>query len=73
MISKESFEGWKELAATKEVFQVLLDFRQRMMESWADGQYDQQKILEAMSKCQAYQDFVDLNYGTVKEFYGVTE
>ena len=73
MIDREVFQAWKELDSTKEVFKVLMDFRQKMMESWADGQFSGDESVKASAQCQANQDLVNLNYETIKEFYGVTE
>lgn len=73
MIEKDTFEQWKSSEATKEVFQVLMEFRRQMMELWAEGKYDPQQNLEATAKCQLYKDFVELDYETIQELYGVNK
>lgn len=73
MISKEVFQAWKESDSTKAVFKVIMDFRQKMMESWAEGEFSGDEAVKASAQCQANQDLVNLDYETIKEFYGVTE
>lgn len=73
MIERELFETWKESEATQQVFKILIDFNQQMMNTWAQGNFSPERAEKASIQCQANLDLVNLDYDTIKELYGVNE
>ena len=75
-MNKEDYIEWKGLPLTKSFHKFLLDYRQSLMEAWADGQFSLQameasllKNTEAMAKCQCYHDLANLEADFIENFY----
>ena len=75
-MTKEDFEEWSNMPLTKEFFQYLKDYRDELMEAWADGYYTLDTIeastlknIEALAKAQCYKDLYELETDYIENFY----
>ena len=73
MITEQEFEHWKGLDSTKQVFKLLMEMRQEMMDLWANGSYVDEYSRDAFTTCRAYKYIAEMDYEVVKNFYGVDE
>jgi len=72
-------EEWETLVGRpewKKLRKFLLDYRQRTMEEWADGQFQRDvqaerdnQTTDACVRCQVYMDLASLEYKDIAEFY----
>lgn len=79
-MTKDEYEQWKHHPLTEKFHQFLCDYRQGLMNRWAEGEFslpDLQaaavKNLEAMAKCQCYKDLVELDADFISQWYSKGE
>jgi hypothetical protein len=70
-MSKEDYQQWKDHPLTQRFHQYLRDYRQAVMEKWAQGDYlpDNPETLMAVARCQMADELADLADDWIADFY----
>lgn len=70
-MSKEDYQQWKDHPLTQRFHQYLKDYRQALMEKWAQGALspDSQEALMAVARCQMADEIATLEDDSIAEFY----
>lgn len=68
-MDKDKFDAWVNHPQTKEFFQYLRDYRQAVMERWANGRLSGDDSLMAMARAQQADEIVNLDADAITEFY----
>jgi hypothetical protein len=70
-MSKEEYQQWKDHPLTKQFHQYLRDYRQTLMDKWAQGGYhpSSPEALMAVARCQMAEEIVTLDDDWIANFY----
>jgi hypothetical protein len=70
-MDKEQYQEWKDHPLTKQFHRYLLDYRQAVMEKWAQGKYppESPEALMAVARCQMADELATLEDDWIAEFY----
>jgi len=70
-MTKEEYQQWKDHPLTKQFHQYLRDYRQTLMEKWAQGGYHPSSPdgLMAVARCQMADEIATLDDDSIDEFY----
>lgn len=69
-MSKEQYQEWAAHPLTQQFHQYLRDYRQQLMDRWAQGQMvDSQDQLMAVARCQMADEIATLDNDSISEFY----
>jgi hypothetical protein len=70
-MSKEDYQQWKDHPLTKAFHQYLRDYRQALMEKWAQGALapSSPESLMAVARCQMADEIATLEDDSIAEFY----
>lgn len=70
-MSKEDYQQWKDHPLTQQFHQYLRDYRQTLMEKWAQGALspDSPELLMAVARCQMADEIATLDDDSIAEFY----
>ena len=70
-MSKEEYQQWKDHPLTQQFHQYLRDYRQTLMEKWAQGGYQptSPESLMAVARCQMADEIATLDDDWIAEFY----
>ncbi len=69
MLDKERYQIWVLDSRTQDFFQYLRDYRQEMMERWAQGGLVGDDSLLAIARAQMADEIVNLDDDSISEFY----
>lgn len=68
-MNKEQYQAWLEYPQTKLFHQFLLDYRQSVMEKWANGVLNDDNALAERATAQFAYLLVNLDDEAIEEFY----
>lgn len=76
-LTQDELESWKHNPITKKIKKYMIDYRESIIETWADGALlkdtaEAQLSLTAQSiaTCRTLKDLVNLDYEDLAQFYG---
>ncbi len=72
-LTPEEMADWRSDPVTRKVRQYLKDYRQDLMETWANGGVADELNAHARGLAQAAQDFEGIDYRTISDFYGINQ
>jgi hypothetical protein len=72
-MNAELYAEWKADPRTLLYMQFLRDYRQSLMEKWANGALQDKEALLAMGRCQLADDLAGLDDDFISEFYRQTK
>lgn len=74
MMTKDQYEEWAAHPLTKQFHQYLTDYRQHLMDRWAQGQLaSPQDQMMAVARCQMADEITTLDDDSISEFYRTTK
>jgi len=70
-MSKEEYQQWKDHPLTQRFHQYLKDYRQALMEKWAQGALapTSPEALMAVARCQMADEIATLEDDSIADFY----
>ena len=70
-MDKEEYQEWKEHPLTKKFHKYLADYRQALMDKWAQGALspNSPESLMAVARCQMADEIATLEDDSIAEFY----
>lgn len=69
-------DEWQALAGSSgwsAMKRYLLDSRANIMEAIAEGSFKDTELHEAIFRCQNLKDLAEMDYKTIKKFYGIPD
>lgn len=68
-MNADEYQRWKDDPLTVKFHQYLRDYRQSLMDRWAEGALKEPESTMAMARCQCCHDIVSLDDDSIGEFY----
>lgn len=72
-MNAEQYDKWKNDPLTVLFHKYLTDYRQDLMERWANGALQEPESTMAMARCQMAHDIVTLDDDSISQFYRQTK
>jgi len=68
-VNKEQYQAWANHPQTKQFFKYLEDYRQDLMERWAQGSLQGDDNIAAIARSQMADEISNLADDAIEEFY----
>ena len=75
-LEQEEYEAWRHLPATRKFLRFLEEYREHLMELWAEGRFQRDlpesyvlQDSDAVARAQIYKDLVELQFEDIYKFY----
>jgi len=68
-VNKEEFQSWELHPQTQQFFKFLMDYRQTLMEKWANGELVGENEIAFKARAQQAYEFANLADDAIQEFY----
>ena len=69
MLDNVEYSEWIDHPVTKKFHKYLEDYRQNLMERWAEGRLQDELNLLSIARCQMADEIISLNASDIAEFY----
>lgn len=73
MMNREDYESLVSSSGWGAFKTYLLDNRAKIAEAIVDGNVNDDKLKEAIHRCQDMKDIAEIDWPTIAKFYGITE